>query len=221
MDLHRLRVFIVDDHDIVRIGLCTAISKLHCVVGLAGTVADALEQLPRTRPNVALVDFRLPDGTGVELCRQIRAAHPEIAVVLLSAYLSEDTVRSALAAGAAAYVTKASGLPELMGVLDALGQGAESAAVGGTQQIVSRMHAAASRAQGARLTPHQENILELAARGLTNQEIGSRLYISESTVRFHMQNMKKALGARSKTDLIVRAMRIGAISPAPEGAIGA
>ena len=126
MDLHRLRVFIVDDHDIVRIGLCTAISKLHCVVGLAGTVADALEQLPRTRPNVALVDFRLPDGTGVELCRQIRAAHPEIAVVLLSAYLSEDTVRSALAAGAAAYVTKASGLPELMGVLDALGQGAES-----------------------------------------------------------------------------------------------
>jgi DNA-binding NarL/FixJ family response regulator len=221
MDLHRLRVFIVDDHDVVRLGLCAAISKRHCVVGLAGTAAEALEQISRTRPNVALVDLRLPDGTGVDLCRRIRAAHPEVAVVLLTAYLSEETVRSALAAGAAAYVTKASGLPELMSVLDGFGS-VEGPAAESAPQIVSRLHASvAARTEGPRLTPHQETILELAARGLTNQEIGSRLFISESTVRFHMQNMKKTLGARSKTDLIVRAMRAGAIAPAPESVIGA
>lgn len=212
-----LRILIVDDHDIVRLGLWAAISKRYPVVGHAATGEVALECVRKARPNLVLVDFRLPDMTGDELCRRIREVDPGVSVVVLSAYLSEETVRLALGAGAAAYATKAAGLPELMNVLQRLEGGDVPATAETAQQVVARLHATVARRAGAvSLTPHQESILELAAQGLTNNQIAGRLYISESTVRFHLQNLKEKLGARSKTDLVVRAMRLGAISPAPE-----
>ena len=213
----RIRVLIVDDHDIVRLGLWAAISKSHTVVGHVATGAAALESVRRTKPDVVVADFRLPDMPGDRLCRLIRDADPRVSVVVLSAYLSEETVRLAMQAGAAAYVTKAAGLPELMTVLSRLRNGLEPAGTETAAQIVARLHATVTRRTGAvSLTPHQQSILELAAQGLTNSQIGTRLHISESTVRFHLQNLKEKLGARSKTDLVVRAMRLSVISPAPE-----
>lgn len=213
----RIRVLIVDDHDIVRLGLWAAISKNHTVVGHVATGDAALDSARRTKPDVVVVDFRLPDMPGDELCRRIREADPRVSVVVLSAYLSEEIVRLAVQAGAAAYVTKAAGLPELMTVLKRLEDGIAPTGNETAAQIVARLHATVTRrTEAVSLTPHQESILELAAQGLTNNQIGSRLYISESTVRFHLQNLKEKLGARSKTDLVVRAMRLGVILPAPE-----
>ena len=217
MQRSRLRVLIVDDHDVVRLGLCTAIGKRYGIVGHCATAVEGLELVSRARPDVVLVDFRLPDSTGDELCRRIRDTYPETSVVVVTAYLSEETVRLAVQAGAAAYVTKAAGLRELLNVLEAIERGVVPAELESVAQIVARLHSVAAPVDAPRLSPHQESILDLAAQGLTNQEISRRLFISESTVRFHMQKMKKAFGARSKTDLVVRAMRVGAIAPAPEG----
>lgn len=213
-----MRLLIVDDHDVVRVGLRATMAKRHAVAGTAATGTEALALVGRVRPDVAVIDLRLPDMSGHELCERLRAVAPEVAVVMLSTYMSDETVRRALEAGATAYVTKAAGLRELLGVLDDIERG--TATTKTAPEVVSRLHASVTRRTSAlQLSPQQESVLELAAEGLTNQEIGSRLFISESTVRFHLQNLKGKFSARSKTDLIARAIRAGAISPAPEGGL--
>jgi DNA-binding NarL/FixJ family response regulator len=213
----RMRVLIVDDHELVREGLRATLSDRYEIVGAVATAAEAIADVRRTQPDVALVDLRLPDMTGDELCRVIREASPATAVVILTTYVSDETVRRALQAGAAAYVTKAAGLPELLTVLRRLEEGGGGADPIAAAQIVTQLHTlVARRMDAAPLTPQQESVLELAAQGMTNHEIGGRLFISESTVRFHLQKLKKKFDARSKTDLIARAIRAGAIAPAPE-----
>jgi DNA-binding NarL/FixJ family response regulator len=212
---------IVDDHEIVRAGLRATLGTRFPLIATAANGADALAIVARAKPDVALVDLRLPDTTGEELCRRLCEAVPGIAVVILTTYVSDETVRRALQAGATAYVTKAAGLPELLKVLDGIGRGDAASDPDAAPQIVTQLHALVSRRTDAvPLTPQQESVLELAAQGLTNDEIGTRLYISESTVRFHLQKLKTKFDARSKTDLIARAIRTGAISPAPEDAGG-
>jgi DNA-binding NarL/FixJ family response regulator len=212
-------VLIVDDHELVRQGLIATLGNRCTVVAAVGTAAAALDVVRNQRVDLALVDLRLPDMPGDDLCRALRDLSPSTAVVMLTTYMSDETVRRALHAGATAYVTKAAGLPELLSVLDQVKMGRNSLEGKGADQIVAQLHAlAARRVAAAPLTPQQESVLELAAQGLTNQEIGKRLYIAESTVRFHLQKLKPMFGARSKTDLIARAIRTGAISPAPEAA---
>jgi DNA-binding NarL/FixJ family response regulator len=215
----RTRILIVDDHEIVREGLRFTLStdsQLE-IVGEAATAREALDCARRTLPDIALVDLRLPDMTGEELCAQLRERFPSTAVIVLTTYLSEETVRGSLQAGAAAYVTKAAGLPELRAAIDRVrgGERVRDATVG--PQIVKQLHdVVASRMADALPTPQQEKVLELAAEGLTNHEIGSRLYISESTVRFHIQKLKGKFAARTKTELIAKAIRVGVIAPAAE-----
>lgn len=218
-----LRVLIVDDHEIVREGLQATLSadpRLN-VVGAVATGRAALERARQTVPDLALVDLRLPDMRGEELTRELRQRFPSIAVIILSTYLSEETIRTSLESGAAAYVTKAAGLPELRSAIDRVmtGEGAEGPLTG--PQIVKQLHeAVARRVSGAIPTPQQERVLELAALGLTNQEIGERLFISESTVRFHIQKLKEKFSARTKTELIAKAIRTGFIAPAGEAGPG-
>jgi DNA-binding NarL/FixJ family response regulator len=215
----RTRILIVDDHEIVREGLRSTLStdpRLE-VVASAATGREALDIARRTLPDVALVDLRLPDMNGEDLCARLRERFPSTAVIVLTTYLSEETVRSSLQAGAAAYVTKAAGLPELRAAIERVraGERVKDAAAG--PQIVKQLHdIVASRMADALPTPQQERVLELAAEGLTNHEIGSRLFISESTVRFHIQKLKGKFSARSKTELIAKAIRVGVIAPAAE-----
>jgi DNA-binding NarL/FixJ family response regulator len=210
-----VRVCVVDDHEIVREGLRRALPNDPQieVVGEAASGAEALREARRTLPDVMLVDFRLPDMTGDELCRRIRSGFPSTKVVMLTTYLSEDVVRRSLDAGAAGFVTKAAGLDELR---DALGKLGDDTAVfdGGASAIVQRLHNANAEQTPRRpLTPQQERVLELAAHGLTYGEISGRLHISESTVRFHIQSLKERLGVRTKTELIATAIRAALISP--------
>ena len=207
-----LRVLVVDDHEIVRVGLCATIGQRYAVVGTASTGAEALKLALQLKPDVVVADLRLPDMLGDELCRRLLERLPAMRVVMLSTYVSEETVRLAFQAGAVGYVTKAAGLPELLKVLARLEHGEPSNGVS-APQVVANLHALTASHV---LTPQQESVLELAAQGLTNEQIGARLYLSESTVRFHLQKLKKKFDARSKTDLIARAIRAGAIPPALE-----
>jgi DNA-binding NarL/FixJ family response regulator len=212
-----MRICVVDDHEIVREGLRRALPNDPTieVVGEAASGAEALREARRTLPDVMLVDFRLPDMTGDELCRRIRSGFPSTKVVMLTTYLSEDVVRRSLDAGAAGFVTKASGLDELRGALAKLDdEDDEPAFAGGASAIVQRLHEANDERTPRRpLTPQQERVLELAAHGLTYSEISGRLHISESTVRFHIQSLKERLGVRTKTELIAVAIRAALISP--------
>lgn len=209
----------MDDHEIVREGLRSSLSSVpHLqVVAEAASGREALNGVRRTLPDLALVDLRLPDMRGEDLTRELRQRFPDTAVIILTTYLSEETVRGALEAGAVGYVTKAAGLPELMEAIERATDGTPTPALSTGPQIVRQLHAVVSeRMSGATPTPQQERVLELAAQGFTNQEIGSRLFISESTVRFHMQRLKVKFQARTKTELIAKAIRTGFLAPAEE-----
>ena len=214
-----MRILIVDDHEVVREGLRASLAsdpRLD-VVGTAATAAEALTLARRTLPDIAVVDLRLPDMTGEDLTRALRERFPSTSVIILTTYLSEETVRSCLQAGAAAYVTKAAGLPELRAAIERIMDGAGAQDVNAGPQIVKQLHGlVAGRMLEAMPTPQQERVLELAAQGLTNHEIGARLFISESTVRFHVQKLKAKFAARTKTELIAKAIRTGFIAPASE-----
>lgn len=210
-----VRLMVVDDHEVVREGLAAALASDGTleIVAAVSTAADALTAAARKRPDLALIDLRLPDMMGDDLCRELLRRLPRCAVVMLSSYLSEDIVRSAMVAGAAAYITKGAGLAELRRVLTAVA----SASADDEPQIVLQLRElVAQRGGSSRLTPQQERVLELSAEGLTYREIGERLFISESTVRFHMQKLKAKFGTRTKAELIARAIRSGALAPASE-----
>jgi len=211
-----IRLLIVDDHEVVREGLAASLAAdaRFEVIAAAGSGADALAALRRVRPDVAIVDLRLPDMGGTELCRRLRERLPTTPVVMLSSYASEDTIRAAMDVGAAAYVSKSAGLDDLRAVLvRVVAAGSDTV----EPQIVEQLHGLlVRRDDSARPTPRQERVLDLAAEGLTYHEIGERLFISESTVRFHMQKLKAKFGARTKTDLIAKAIRSGFIAPVNE-----
>ncbi|MGE4425226.1 MAG: response regulator [Solirubrobacteraceae bacterium] len=216
-------ILIVDDHEIVRDGLKARLSAAgrYGSIVAAATGAEAMRAAARNTPDVVVVDLRLPDMNGTELCRRLRARHPELTIVVLTTYLSEETVREAHAAGADAYVTKAAGVAELRLAIDRArgghGDGTESAS-----QIVRRLHELVDERIGtAQPTPQQTRVLELAAEGLTNREIGAQMFVAESTVRFHMQRLKHLVGARTRTELIAKAIRNGLLPPAPEHLVSA
>jgi DNA-binding NarL/FixJ family response regulator len=215
----RLRILVVDDHEIVREGLVTTLASRYDVVAVAADAATAMKLARTTKLDVAILDLRLPDMPGDELCRALRGAHPTLPVIIFTTYVSDETVRRALQAGASGYVTKSAGLSELFDTIERVAHDLQGPEPQEAPQIVNQLHALVARRMAAvPLTPQQESVLDLAAQGLTNQEIGARLFLSESTVRFHLQKLKAKFDARSKTDLIARAIRSGAISPAAEDA---
>lgn len=216
------RLLIVDDHEVVREGVAAALAADE-QLEIVGTVASgkaAIERARQTLPDIVLVDLRLPDMRGEDLTQELRARFPSTSVIVLTTYLSEGTVRAALDAGASAYVTKAAGLGELRAAIDRVLSDPKPVDGLAAPQIVNQLHSlVAARIDEAVPTPRQEDVLELAAEGLTNREIGERLFISESTVRFHVQKLKEKFSARTKTELIAKAIRSGLIAPAMEDGV--
>ena len=195
--------------------MATLTSHGYSVVGAASTGAEAVAAARSTLPDIALVDIRLPDLSGDRLCPLLKEAVPGISLIILTTYLSEEMVRRSLAAGAAEYVTKAAGLPQLLAALDRVSSKGQAGKPQHAPEIVRQLYdVTARRLQAVPLTPQQESVLELAAQGLTNDEIGRRLFITESTVRFHLGKLRDVFDARSKTELVAKAIRTGAISPA-------
>jgi DNA-binding NarL/FixJ family response regulator len=216
-------VLIVDDHEVAREGLRAALGNdpRYEIVGAEPNGRRALEFARRTPPDVAIVDLCLPDIPGDELCRELLSVRPACAVVMLSSYLTEETVRRALAAGASAYVTKAAGLPELRAALERIrGEGPRTPDLASVSHIVKSLDDIVTARSGpGTLTPHQSRVLELVADGLTYKEIADRLYISTSTVRFHIQNLKVKFGARTRTELVALTIRASLVGRRADEAV--
>jgi DNA-binding NarL/FixJ family response regulator len=214
-----MKLLIVDDHEVVREGLRAVLSTEDGIdhIDEADSGRTALTRARRCPPDIVLLDFRLPDMPGDELCGALRRGFPSAILVMVTTYLSEEIVRRTLQAGANAYVTKAAGLSELRRVVREFTSGQANTASRTESEIVRRLHdVVAERSSEFRLTPQQERVLELLAAGMTYQEIGRRLFISESTVRFHVQKLKERLDARTKTELVAKAIRLSLLSPAME-----
>lgn len=212
-----MRVMVVEDHEVVREGLKATLGagKRLTIIGAVPTGDMALRLARQVTPDVALVDLRLPDMRGDQLCRRLLDDSPGMSVVMLSGYLSEETVQRSLHAGAVAYVTKSAGVGKLREVLDRIGAapGQRFAAYHASQPI-KRLGGVATEHNGRSLTMStDERILGLAAGGMTNREIGEHLCISESTVRSHVHKLKEQFDARTRAELIAKAVRSGRTLP--------
>jgi DNA-binding NarL/FixJ family response regulator len=209
---------LVDDQEVVREGLRSALRgewRIRVVADYSRP-DDAVRHAALRRVDVAIVEYRLEGTSGGELCRQILEQAPGAAVIIHSSYLAEDAVRRCMLAGASAYVAKSAGLKELQTALESIlvsgGANRRQALIEQQLQVLQ----AQQSGKGKPPTPRQREILELGAEGMTNVEIAERLFISESTVRFHFDSLREKFEARSKTELIVKAMRGGFIAPPDE-----
>ena len=205
------RVFLLDDHEVVRRGvreLLEAEDDLE-VVGEASTAEEALARIPATRPDVAVLDVRLPDGDGVEVCRDIRSRHPEIACVMLTSFADDDAVYAAIMAGAAGYLLKQVKGTDLVDAVRRVGRGESLLDPAVTPRVLDRIrHRQEDELAG--LTEQERKILELIAEGLTNRQIGERLYLAEKTVKNYVSNLLSKMGMKRRTEAAAYAARLAA-----------
>lgn len=200
-----LRVLLVDDHEIVRRGLRALLAERHDieVVGEAGTMRSGVEQAERLRPDVVVMDLRLPDGSGVEGCREIRAAHPEIRVLILTSYADEDALFSAVMAGAAGYVLKDLDPVQLQEAIATVGHGGSLLDPSMTTHLLDRLrHGSAHHPADdpfEQLTAQEERILELIAEGFTNRQIATRLGLSEKTIKNYVSQIYSKLNVERRS----------------------
>jgi DNA-binding NarL/FixJ family response regulator len=179
------------------------------VVGEAATVADALTRIPLTHPDVAILDVRLPDGSGVEVCREIRSLLPEIACVMLTSYADDEALFAAIMAGAAGYVLKQVGGTELVDDIRRAGAGQSLLDPALTERVLERLRAGPNEdPRLASLTPQERRILDLIAEGQTNRQIAGALYLAEKTVKNYVSNLLAKLGMQRRTQAATYAARL-------------
>ena len=205
-DLKVIKVFLLDDHEVVRRGiadLLEATSDL-TVVGEAATAAEALHRIPAVRPDVAVLDARLPDGSGIDVCRDIRSQFPDTQCVILTSYDDNDAVFAAVMAGAAGYLLKEiRGTSLVDGIRQvAAGKSLLDPSVAG--RLLNRLRAGEPKDERlANLTERERAILDLIADGLTNRQIGERLFLAEKTVKNYVSTLLAKLGMERRTQAAV------------------
>jgi DNA-binding NarL/FixJ family response regulator len=206
-------VFLLDDHEIVRRGvkeLLEAEGDLE-VVGEAGTAAEALARIPPTRPDVAVLDVRLPDGDGVQVCREIRSSHPGIHCLMLTSFADDEALFQAIMAGASGYVLKQIKGADVVEAVRAVAAGRSLLDPSVTARVVERLRSGQEEDELlARLSPQERNILRLIADGLTNRQIAERVHLAEKTVKNYVSNLLSKLGMERRTQAAVYAARLGA-----------
>ena len=189
-----LTLLLVDDHEVVRQGLAALLGRreeFH-VVGEAGTVAEAIAAARRFRPDLVVMDVRLPDGSGIEACREIRAELPDTRVVMLTSYPDEDAVMSAIIAGASGYLLKQVRARDLVTALEAVGRGESLLDPAVTGRVLERIRRIATGDQPdalAQLTSQEQKILLLVAEGKTNKEIAADVFLSDKTVKNYVSSI--------------------------------
>jgi DNA-binding NarL/FixJ family response regulator len=206
-----VRVFLLDDHEIVRRGIREMLEDTGEieVVGEASTVAEALRRIPAAAPNVAVLDARLEDGSGIDVCREIRSAHPEIGCLILTSYDDDDALFSAIMAGAAGYLLKQIKGTDLVGAIRTIASGRSLLDPAVTQRVLTRLREGpAQDPKLASLGPREQEILHLVAEGLTNRQIASRIHLSEKTVKNYVSSILVKLELTSRTQAAVFAARV-------------
>ena len=207
----QIGVFLLDDHEIVRKGVRDLLEAEPdiVVVGEAGTAESALARIPALRPNVAVLDVRLPDGDGVSVCREIRSKMPEVACLMLTSFGDDEALFDAIMAGAAGYVLKQIRGTDLVGAVRTVASGQSLLDPQAASRVMARMREQASRKDPlAGLTTQERKILELIGEGLTNRQIGERMFLAEKTVKNYVSALFAKLGMERRTQAAAYAARV-------------
>jgi len=201
-----IRVFLLDDHEIVRDGVRALLSEAGGieVVGEAGTAAEARARIPPTQPDVAILDVQLPDGSGVEVCRDVRAALPELQCLMLTSFADDEALFEAIMAGAAGYLLKQVRGTDIVDAVRRVAEGQSLLDPTLTKRVLDRMREPPAEDERlARLTGQERKILALIAEGLTNRQIAERMFLAEKTVKNYVSNLLAKLGMERRTQAAV------------------
>jgi two-component system, NarL family, response regulator DevR len=206
----KIRVFLLDDHEIVRRGLRELLESEGDieVVGESGLAQEATRRIPALRPDVAVLDGRLPDGSGIDVCRDVRSQNPEIAALILTSYDDDEALFSAIMAGAAGYVLKQVRGNDLLETVRRVAGGQSTLDPAVTQQVLDRLRRGPEEDPAlAPLTPQERRILELIGEGMTNRQIAGEMYLAEKTVKNYVSAMLAKLGFERRTQAAVFAAK--------------
>ncbi|MCE7002871.1 response regulator transcription factor [Kibdelosporangium philippinense] len=204
-----IRVFLLDDHEVVRKGVAALLGTNPdiTVVGEASTAAEALAMVPALRPDVAVLDVRLPDGDGVQVCRDLRADMPDLKCLMLTSYSDDEALFESVMAGAAGYVLKEVRGGDLVRAIRTVAQGGSLLDSTATTQVLMRLRKGPTD-KLAELTEQERRVLELIGEGMTNRQIAERLFLAEKTVKNYVSNLLAKLGMRRRTQAAVLATEL-------------
>jgi DNA-binding NarL/FixJ family response regulator len=212
-----IRVFLLDDHEIVRRGVADLLQTDAdiTVVGEARNAAEALARIPALQPDLAVLDVRLPDGDGVSVCRELRSRMPELKVVMLTSYSDDEALFDAIMAGASGYLLKQILGQDLVAAVRTVAGGGSLLDPAATSAVLDRMRKEAEpEGPLARLTEQERTVLQLIGEGLTNRQIGQRMFLAEKTVKNYVSQLLAKLGMERRTQAAVLATELRT-SPRP------
>jgi DNA-binding NarL/FixJ family response regulator len=213
-----VRVFLLDDHEVVRRGVAEVLEGDPGirVVGEAKNAAEALARVPALKPDVAVLDVRLPDGDGVSVCRELRSRMPELKVIMLTSYSDDEALFDAIMAGASGYLLKQILGHDLVAGVRAVAAGGSLLDPTATTAVLERLrHAAEPAGPLAKLSDQERTVLGLIGEGLTNRQIGERMFLAEKTVKNYVSHLLAKLGLERRTQAAVLATQLRASPPAP------
>jgi two-component system response regulator DevR len=206
-----IRVFLLDDHEVVRRGLRDLLESDGDIeiVGESGTAREATARIPALRPDVAVLDARLPDGSGIDVCRDVRSVDPSISALILTSYDDDEALFAAILAGAAGYLLKQVGGHDLVDAVRRVAAGQSLIDPSLTARVLERLrNGPEENAELASLTEQEHKILALIAEGLTNRQIGERLSLAEKTVKNYVSSILSKLGLERRTQAAVLASKL-------------
>jgi DNA-binding NarL/FixJ family response regulator len=206
-----IRVFLLDDHEVVRQGLRALLESGGDieVVGESGLAAEAAARIPALRPHVAVLDARLPDGSGIEVCRTVRGVDPDVKALILTSYDDDEALFAAIMAGASGYVLKEIAGQDLVGAVRQVAAGNSLIDPALTARVLERVRNGPSTApELAGLTEQELKLLGLIAEGLTNRQIGERMFLAEKTVKNYVSSILSKLGLERRTQAAVLASKL-------------
>ncbi|MFC8419833.1 response regulator [Streptomyces sp. NPDC057236] len=204
-----VKVFLLDDHEVVRRGVHDLLDDEPdiTVVGEAATVEQALVRVPALRPDVAVLDVRLPDGDGVTVCRELRSQMPDLACLMLTSFDDEEALLDSIMAGAAGYVLKQIQGTDLVSAVRTVARGQSLLDASATTKLMARLRSGQQPAEEPEvlpgLTEREREILDLIGEGLTNRQIGQRLYLAEKTIKNHISRLLAKLGVERRVQAAV------------------
>ena len=204
------RVFLVDDHEIVRRGLVDLLGSVPDleVVGEAASVGEAMARIPGSGADVAVLDVRLPDGNGVELCRDLRTSLPELRCLMLTSYSDDEALFDAIMAGASGFVLKQILGTDLVAAVRTVGAGGSLLDSRATSALMNRIRSARREDPLAELSEQERAVFELIGEGLTNREIAERLFLAEKTIKNYVSRLLSKLGMQRRTQAAVLATEL-------------
>jgi len=207
-----LRIIIVDDHEVVRLGLRSLLERHpnFTVVDEAGNAKEAVQKALQHRPEIVVMDIRLPGGSGIDACREIVAQAPEVKVIMLTSFAEDDMLFEAIAAGAAGYVLKQIGGDDLVRAIEAVGRGEALLDSALTQRVFARVREAQRKDEQSafsQLTEQEMRVLGLVAEGKTNREIAQQLFLGEGTVRNYVSSILSKLALTNRAEAAAYAVQ--------------